>query len=100
MNVDELFNMTDEEKQAYLEAEVEKLVAKSNNPEKLRGLQWKCDAIRQKNGDKHMKSTIEMSKMMWDSVLEQQKAVNGLQEEVKQHKLLNIVEINSDETEK
>jgi hypothetical protein len=64
----------------YLKTESDKIIAAGSTPEikaKLEGIQWKCNKIREKNGDNYTKSLLEINELMRQSLENLRKAYNG-----------------------
>ncbi len=65
--------------------------AREENKARLKGMMFQMNAIRLKNKDNHLKSTIAMSKLMWTSFY---KMNDELQQFKKEQNKLSLVDKN------
>jgi hypothetical protein len=70
----ELIDMTEKEILNEIDALIDS--APEEYQEKLKQIQWKCDAIRQKHGDNHLAALVEIQQLMWSKTSELTDNVN------------------------
>ena len=94
-SVDELIKMAKEDPEALdalQKRESQKIIdnAAPENKVKLEGIQFKVDMIKRKNKDKHTKTHLEVSDMMWEAFYEMNEGLQAFKTEQEAPKKPNL----------
>lgn len=76
---DELLAMSEDELEQYRKEESERIIESADESQraKLRGLQWKCDMLSNKESTNPTSKMVQTQLMMWESFGELKDALEG-----------------------